>query len=82
MKTRKLPQTILSRSSMRMSVSPRSRMPRRGCSTNVQKHRERPDPEAVAVELFWWDYLHYIPHEEEVARCLDNEFVAGEEDAM
>jgi hypothetical protein len=64
---------------MRMSVSPRSRMPRRGCSTNVQKHRERPDPEAVAVELFWWDYLNYIPHKEEVAGCLDNEFVAGEE---
>jgi hypothetical protein len=34
------------------------------------EHMEKPDPEAIVVELFWWDYLRYFPSEPEVARIL------------
>lgn len=33
---------------------------------------KEPDPEAIAVELFYWDYLYYIPAEAEVRQVLDS----------
>jgi hypothetical protein len=38
-----------------------------------------PDPEAIAVELFWWGYLEYIPDEGDVESALDNQLIAGQE---
>ncbi len=43
---------------------------------------EEPDPETIAVELFWWGYLDYIPDEGDVEVCLDNRLTAGGEGAM
>ncbi len=43
---------------------------------------EEPDPETIAVELFWWGYLDYIPDEGDVGVCLDNRLAAGGEGAM
>ncbi len=40
----------------------------------VDEHPEfvkEPDPEAIAVKLFYWDYLDYIPTEAEVQKVLD-----------
>jgi len=46
------------------------------------EHSESPDPEAIAVELFWWDYLDYIPDEGTVEVALGSWQANRREDTM
>jgi hypothetical protein len=48
-------------------------------ATSPGIHPQNPRTGAIFTTLV---KIQTSPDEEEVARCLDNEFVAGEEDAM